>query len=240
MGFWGDIVGTVKDFFGTKNENTNNNNDTSVQTIYEPDRVRIEELQKENNQMMIEAQKDIIQMNGQMQSLIIQAQVKGFEYSSNILKDMLSNLNKIAQERMILIENGHFEVVERIEKLYMSLEKEIRTDNTNFNLNDLPQMMEMLEKFDKNSSSHELYKKSVDGQIQMNMEFVNKKISALHERQKMMVASSINTKELVLEQSSKIVEDRMKFLEKNLENNKNQQNSLDFKKNSQDLLENKE
>lgn len=59
------------------------------------------------------AQKEIMQMNSEMQLMIMQSHEKGFEKSTEILKEMMRSLNDIAQERLILIENGHFEVVEK-------------------------------------------------------------------------------------------------------------------------------
>jgi len=190
---------------------------SNTQTIYEPDKVKVAELENSRMQKAIDAQKEIMQMNQEMQLYIMQAHQKGFEHSVKILKEMMRSLNQIAQERLTLIENRHFEVVEKIEKLYLGLEKEIREDNDGFNMEQLPKMLEMLSKFDVGSPSAKLYEKSIDKQIELNGTFFTQKLSALHERQKLMVASAIQSKELVLEQSSQIVLDRMKFLDKQLE-----------------------
>jgi len=129
---------------------------------------------------------------------------------------MMINLNKIAQERLLLIENGHFEVVEKIENLYLELEKEIRKDHDNFNITYLPQMLDILNRFEPGSESAKLYSKSIDKQIELNGSFFSKKLEALHQRQKLMVESAIASKQQILEQSSQIVLDRMKFLEEQL------------------------
>ena len=231
MGFfsslWDGAKSVVKTVFGDHSSteatsNTNSNVSTS-QTIYEPDKVKIAELESGKMDRAIEAQKEIIQMNNEMQLYIMEAHQKGFEHSTQILKDMMRSLNQIAQERLVLIENGHFEVVEKIEKLYLGLEKEIREDNNSFNMSQLPQMLEMLSKFEVGSASARLYEKSVDKQIELNGTFFTQKLSALHERQKLMVASAIKSKEQVLEQSAQIVLDRMKFLDKQLEHQQNMQ-----------------
>jgi len=232
MGFWSSVggfvssaVSTISDMIdgggssnrGSSSSSHNTTSTSNTQTMYEPDRVKVAELENTRMDKAVIAQKEIIQMNTDMQLLIMEAHQKGFEHSTQILKDMMISLNKIAQERLVLIENGHFEVVEKIEKLYMGLEKEIREDSTSFNLDELPKMLEMLEKFPKESASSKLYEKSIDKQIEMNMAFFAQKLSALHERQKLMVVSAIKSKEQVLEQSSQIVLDRMKFLDKQLE-----------------------
>ena len=227
MGFLGSVWSGVKSvgkaIFGdhSSTETTTNTSVSNTQTIYEPDKVKVAELENERMDKAIEAQKEIIQMNNEMQLMIMEAHQKGFEHSVRVLKDMMKALNEIAQERLMLIENGHFEVVEKIEKLYLGLEQEIRNDNDEFNMSQLPKMLEMLGKFEAGSPSAKLYEKSIDKQIELNISFFEKKLSALHERQRMMVESAIKSKDLVLEQSSQIVLDRMKFLDKQLDHQQN-------------------
>jgi len=229
MGFlgnlWDGAKSVVKTVFGdhSSSETYSSTSASTTQTIYEPDRVKVAELENDRMDRAIEAQKEIIQMNSEMQLLIMEAHQKGFEHSTQILKEMMQSLNQIAQERLLLIENGHFEVVEKIEKLYLGLEKEIREDNDGFNMDKLPQMLEMLSKFEIGSASARLYEKSIDKQIELNGTFFTQKLSALHERQRIMVESSIKSKEQVLEQSSQIVLDRMKFLDRQLEYQQNMQ-----------------
>lgn len=231
MGFfsnlWDGAKNVVKTVFGdhTSSEvvtSTNAHTSTS-QTVYEPDRVKVAELQNNRMDKAIEAQKEIMQMNQEMQFYIMEAHQKGFEHSVTLLKDMMKSLNQIAQERLTLIENGHFAVVEKIERLYLGLEKEIRDDNDAFNMEQLPKMLEMLGKFDVGSPSAKLYEKSVDKQIELNGSFFTAKLSALHDRQKIMVESAIKSKDLVLEQSAQIVLNRMNFLDKQLEHQQTMQ-----------------
>ncbi len=229
MGFlsslWNGVKSVAKTVFGdhSSHEETTNTNTSSEQTIYEPDRVKVAELENNRMERAIEAQKEIMQMNNEMQAYIMKAHQKGFEKSTKILKDMMVSLNQIAQERLLLIENGHFEVVKKIEKLYLELEKEIREDNEKFNMDKLPQMLEMLSKFEVGSTQAKLYEKSIDKQIELNGTFFTQKLSALHERQKIMVASAIKSKEQILDQSAQIVLERVQFLEKQLQNQQNAQ-----------------
>jgi len=249
MGFFSSIgsfisgaVDTIGSIFSGGSSSSNHNSSSSsntnknIETIYEPDRVKIAQLENDRMDKAIIAQKEIMEMNHNMQMMIIEAQQKGFEESSKILKELTISLNQIAQDRLTLIENGHLEVVKNIEELYMGLEKEIREDSTSFNLDELPKMLDLLNRFDKDSSSHKLYAKSIDKQIDMNMEFFAKKLTALHDRQRMMVESSIKSKDLILEQSSQIVAQRMEFLEQQLKkeyNNTHLNNNITYLENTQ-------
>ena len=225
MGWFGDVIDTVKgwlsiDIKSRESKTIVKNSVSNTQTIYEPDKVKVAELENKRMEKAIEAQKEIIKMNQEMQLLIIEAHQKGFEQSVETLKEMMTTLNQIEQERLMLIENGHYEIVKKIENLYMELEKEIREDNDKFNMEQLPKMLEMLNKFEKDSQSAKLYEKSIDRQIELNAEFFMKKLNALHVRQRMMIESTIKSKELILGESSQIVIERMQFLEKQLETQK--------------------
>jgi len=227
MGWISDTIDTVRGWLGkkdsTESKSSTRSSISNTNTVYEPDKVKVAELENARMDKAIEAQKEIIEMNQEMQLLIMEAHQKGFEHSTQVLKEMMQSLNQIAQERLVLIENGHFEVVEKIEHLYMGLEKEIREDNDGFNMEQLPKMLEMLAKFEVGSASAKLYEKSVDKQIELNGAFFIQKLGALHDRQKLMVASAIKSKEQVLDQSAQIVLDRMKFLDKQLEHQQNMQ-----------------
>jgi hypothetical protein len=219
----GSAISAVGSIFGGGGSSLSHNSSSTsnTQTMYEPDKVKVAELENNRMDKAIVAQKEIMKMNSEMQLMIMEAHQKGFEKSTIILKDMMKSLNLIAQERLSLIENGHFEIVEKIEKLYIGLEQEIKDDNDGFNMEQLPKMLEMLSKFEADSPSAKLYEKSIDKQIELNGTFFTQKLGALHERQKLMVVSAIKSKEQVLEQSSQIVLDRMKFLDKQLEYQQN-------------------
>jgi hypothetical protein len=248
MGFWSTVTSVVGSWFSSNTSSSTSSYSSSTETIYEPDKVKVAELEKERAEienervtLMADAQKEIIELNARMQGAIIEAEAKSFEHSAQVLKDLMQNMNIIAQQRLELLENGQFEVVKKIETLYLEFEKEIQKDNDNFQLEKLPKMFEILEKFPTESSSHKLYTDSIDKQINLNIDFVSRKLSDLSNRQKLLIESASETKKIVLEHSYKVVEDRMKFIENQLESRKelaiqNNQNQLGFQKDDGNLL----
>lgn len=221
MGFLNRVFDTVSSFFSnngsSRSSSENYHSSSTTQTVYEPDKVRVAELENQRSEMLVEAQKDIIELNARMQAAVIEANVRGFEYSANVLKSLMNDMNIIAQQRLQLLENGHFEIVKQIECLYLDLEREIKKDNEAFQLEKLPQMFEVLNKFPEDSAAHKMYSGSIDQQIQLNISFVADKFKGLTQRQHTLIAASTDTKKLVLEQSGQLVADRMKFLEKQIE-----------------------
>jgi len=221
MGLFGDIWGGVKSFFGfgesERSSSTYNYN-------YEPDKVRVAEIEKEKAiklaqidqetiEIKKEAQIEIIKVNAEMQAAIIQARAKGFEYVSKIILEISRDLNTIAEQRYELIETGHIEIVRKIENMYSELRDNIKKDHSKFNLEELPQMLKLLEQYDKTTDSYGLYKTSVEKQIDANLEFTRVQISKMLERQSKLIDSSIVSKNQINDHVAKIVEGRMKYLE---------------------------
>lgn len=220
MSFLGGVFNTISSIFSfgsNSSRSENHSSSSTTQTIYEPDKVRVAELENQRSEMLVEAQKDIIELNARMQAAVIEANVRGFEYSANILKSLMTDMNIIAQQRLQLLENGHFEIVKQIECLYLDLEREIKKDNEAFQLEKLPQMFDVLSKFPEDSAAHKMYLGSIDQQIQLNISFVADKFKGLTQRQHTLISASTDTKKLVLEQSGQLVADRMKFLEQQIE-----------------------
>jgi hypothetical protein len=129
----------------------------------------------------------------------------------------MTDMNIIAQQRLQLLENGHFEIVKQIECLYLDLEREITKDNDAFQMEKLPQMFEVLSRFLVDSVPYKMYADSIEQQKQLNLTFVAEKFKGLRQRQHTLIESSVEAKKLVLEQSGQLVADRMKFLEKQIE-----------------------
>jgi hypothetical protein len=221
MGFLNRVFDTVSSFFSnngsSRSSSENYHSSSTTQTIYEPDKVRVAELENQRSEMLVEAQKDIIELNARMQAAVIEANVRGFEYSANVLKSLMTDMNIIAQQRLQLLENGHFEIVKQIECLYLDLEREITKDNDAFQMEKLPQMFEVLSRFLVDSVPYKMYADSIEQQKQLNLTFVAEKFKGLRQRQHTLIESSVEAKKLVLEQSGQLVADRMKFLEKQIE-----------------------
>ena len=222
-GFVSSAVGAIGGFFSSSSGGSSSggsgrsdsyHSTSNTQTIYEPDKVRITELENQGRRDLIEGQKDIIELNARMQAAVIEANARGFEYSAKVLKTLTSDMNIIAQQRLELLENGHSAIVERIETMYISFEREIKKDNDSFQLEKLPQMFQVLSQFPENGAEHKMYAGSIDKQIELNLTFVADKLKGLAQRQQTLIESSVECKKMVLEHSHQIVQDRLLFLEK--------------------------
>jgi len=220
--FVSSAVSVVGSLFGGSSSGggSSYSSSSTTTTIYEPDKLKIAELEKEKAEMLVAEQKELIKLNAQMQGAIIEAEARSFEHSANILKSMMESMNIIAQQRFQLLENGHLEIVEKIETLYSEFEKNIQKDNHSFQMDKLPEMLQMLSTFPEDSDMRKIYSDSVTMQVSSNMEFINSKLKSLKNRQEQLITSSIQTKDKILESSAKLVEGRMKFLDNQLESRK--------------------
>lgn len=191
---------------------------TKSETIYEPDRVRAEELKNERVGLVADAQKEIIEMNGNLQLAIIEAETKNNQYSAEILKDLMRDMNIVTQQRLELLENGHFEIVKKIEIFYKDFEKEVREDSLKFTKTEIPELLNILNQFSPESGAYKIYEKSIINQEQLHLNFYIEKLQTLAKTQRILIESSLETKKSILNQSDKLVMDRMNFFEKQLEN----------------------
>jgi len=230
MGFFswvGSGLKAVGNFLSGSSGSYSHSSTSSSQTLYEPDRVRVAELElsrtrldNERAEMMIEGQKEIIELNAQMQGMIIQAHAKGLEHSVAVLKSLMTDMNLMAQQQLTLLENGQMEVVRQIETLYHSFEQEIQKDNDTFQLQQLPAMLEKLSQFPETSTAHQLYAGSIDKQIVLNLDFFDSKLKGVLHRQSLLIESAVASKQFILEHSAQLVSGRMAFLETQLEHQK--------------------
>ena len=96
-GLWGGVKSIASAVFGGGGSSINHSSSSTstTQTMYEPDRVKVAELENGRMDRAIEAQKEIMQMNNEMQLYIMEAHQKGFEHSTQILKDMMRSLMRL-------------------------------------------------------------------------------------------------------------------------------------------------
>ncbi len=230
MGFWSSIGSAISSLFGGGSSSSSggysvsyshqNHNATTTSTVYEPDRVKAEELANKRVKLIADSQSELLELNAKFTGLIIQAEARSFQHSAEIMKNLLSDLNIIAEQRLRLIENGHLEIVQQIEDAYSKIEADVKLDNELFANEKMPKMLENLEKFKEGSSAHKTYEKLMNGQVDIHLEFIKNKLHDLRKRQQQLIDSSVNTKNKIIEDTSKLVSEQMLYLDKQLESRK--------------------
>lgn len=197
---------------------------SSTSTIYEPDKVRVaeieaqkavavEQLKGKNIQLRKEATKELIETNARMEQLIIKAKVEGFGDVQKKLIEMTRELNTLGEQRILMLEAASGTSLEKMNKHYLDFNNRINEDSTHFMSSDVPLMLQQLNKFDKDSASFKMYHDQLNNHISNFISNQNNYIKHIGEQQQKMVDSNIALRENITEHTNLIVENRIKHLE---------------------------
>ncbi len=216
---------------------------SSTRTIYEPDKVRAAEINKEkaieleklkgnNIKLQKEAKIEIIETNARMEALIVEAKVRGFDMAAQILVTMTKELNLLGEQRIAMIENASASVLKKINEHYLDFKQKINDDTNKFMLGPTIDMLNQLEKFDKDSDAYQMYKKQIDTHTSDFLSNQNKYVNQVLNQQDKMLDSNIELRKNINTHINSIVENRVKHLEMAVENHKDVK-ALDLKNQNQ-------
>jgi hypothetical protein len=151
--------------------------------------------------------------------------------------EIAKEAQEIELEKYKLFEDASLEIREKIESYYKGISKEIDEYEFDFFEIKLPRLNEKLQEYNPESNTYKNYEKSINRYEISFWERIQDRVKMLHDNQKNLIASSIETKNKVLDNSNLLIQKRMQMLDKSVQNS--QQFKLDFKSNrSQKLLSN--
>ena len=167
MGFFGKIGGFFKGLFGGS---SGGGSRSTSSTVYEPDKVRIAEIEqntkirlatmeRERQELMYKAQLEFLQAHYDCEEALVQAKVKGFAATAEVIVRMQSKMTEIAETRMAIIEKGSLPIIKDIEKFYDELGDKVQADKDKYNLEQLPKLLALLGEYKVDSTEHKLYQK---------------------------------------------------------------------------------
>lgn len=214
----GAIGGFIKNVFGGGSSGSGSSSSSSrgrSVTTYEPDKVRVAEIERETKILMankelerIEAMKqariDMLQFETQCQIALEQAKAQGLESMAQTIISLQDKLNEVAEKRLQIIEKGSIQIIKEIETFYDEIAEKIQSDNDNYNLKKLPALLNLLEQYEPGSAAHEIYKQQIMDDAKLQQQHYMKQIEAVSERQSQVIAGFISSKEKIIEQTGQI------------------------------------
>lgn len=217
MGLWG----AIKSFFGSGSSSGGSRSTTT--TTYEPDKVKIAQIEAENKIRLSELETERIELIKQAQIEIIQneteareaaemARAKGFTVMAQTILALQEKLNEVAQKRLEIIEAGSNPIKQEIEQIYVEFRHKIEEDNDLYLKEKAPNLLEMLNKYPENSTTHKMYAKLIDKDMSNHMEQYNIQIKHLEERQKMVLDSFLKGKEQIIAQTATLTQSMLENL----------------------------
>lgn len=215
MGLFDTIGGALKRFFGGS---SGGGSRSTSSTVYEPDKVRIAEIEqntkirlatmeRERLELMNKAKLEFLQAQHDCDEALVQAKVKGFAATAEMIIRMQAKLTEIAEKRMDIIEKGSMPIVKDIEKFYEELGNKAKADNDEYNLNKLPALLAVLEKYEEGSPAHKLYQKRIEDDMALQAEYYMKQLDNIAARQHQVIDGFIKSKNTIVEQTGLLTRD---------------------------------
>lgn len=221
MGILGTIGGWVKSWFGGSSGGSR----STSSTVYEPDKVRIAEIEqntkirlatmeRERLELMNKAKLEFLQAQHDCDEALVQARVKGIAATAEIIIRMQAKLTEVAKTRMAIIEKGSMPIVHDIEKFYEELGDKVQADNDEYNLNKLPALLAVLERYEEGSPAHKLYQKRIEDDIALQAEYYMKQLENIAARQQQVIDGFIKSKNTIVEQTGLLTRDLLVSVQK--------------------------
>lgn len=216
MGFWGTVSGFFKGLFGGSSSSGGSRSTSS--TVYEPDKVRIAEIEqntkirlatmeRERQELMHKAQMEFLQAHYDCEEALVQAKVKGFAATAEMIVRMQSKLTEIAETRMAIIEKGSMPIIKDIEKFYEELGDKVQADKDKYNLEQLPKLLALLGEYKVDSTEHKLYQKLIEEDMRLQSEYYMKQLDNIAIRQQQVIDGFIKSKNSIIEQTGMLTKE---------------------------------
>lgn len=189
---------------------------SSTVTNYDPDKVKIAELENQRVELVKNAQLELIEFNAQMEATLLEAKCKGFVLMQKSMMDMLKEVNILAEQRLALLEKGSQENILQVEKIYGELAKDIQNDD--FMVQKIPELLHLANQFAEDSPSHKLYMTGIEREIATHFDFKSSQLRLLGERCQTVVNSVISSKEKMQAHIDEVVVKRIEQIELNIQN----------------------
>ena len=184
---------------------------SSTITNYDPDKLEVAKLENERVDLVKNAQLELMEVNARLEAVMIEARCKGFQAMQASMMGMLREVNQLAEERLVLLENGSQEQVQKVEAMYADLSKDM--DNDDFMFAKVPQMLEIASKFPEDSDSRKLYMSGIDREMAKHFDFKTEQLKNLNQRCQIVDASVVASKEKMQQHIDTDISKRIEHIE---------------------------
>lgn len=212
MGIWGSI----KSFFGF-GSSSGSRSSSNYNYNYEPDKVKVAEIERdlklkladketERIELMRDAQLEFIKAQTISQIAVDEARVKGMSIMADQLVALQEKMLDVAKKRIAIIEEGSMPIIKDIENFYSEVEERIEKNVDDYNTKKLPQLLNMLERYEPGTPQHEIYLAQINDDRARQNQFILQQMDQVRARQKAVLDSFLSTKEKIIEQTGQITQ----------------------------------
>lgn len=190
---------------------------TSKVTNYDPDKVKVAELENERVSLVKEAQLELLEFNAKMEAAMIEARCRGFQAMQQAMMGMLKEVNVLAEERLMLLEKGSLQQIQHVEAMYADLKMDVQQDD--FLQNKVPQLLTLASQFSEGSDMRQTFMKGIDQEMATHFSFKTNQLNKLNERCQIVVSSVVSSKERMHAHIDTVITKRIEHIEQVMQNN---------------------
>ena len=181
----------------------------------------------ERIRLMKEAQLEIINAQRDSQIAIEQARANGLNAIAVQLVALQDKMLDVAQKRLLIIEEGSMPIVREIEAFYDEIGQRIERDNELYNTQKLPQLLEILGRYDEGSPQHRIYATQIGNDLERHNQFISQQLEQVLARQNLVMQSFLSSKERIIEQTGQLTQMiAMKYIDQQLKGLAPQRNDV--------------
>lgn len=186
-------------------------------TNYDPDKVKVAELENERIGLVKEAQLELMEFNAKMEAAMIQARCLGFQAMQQAMMGMLKEVNSLAEERLVLLEKGNLQHIQQVEAMYAELKMDVQQDD--FLQNKVPQLLNLASQFPEGSDMRQTFMKGIDQEMATHFNFKTNQLNKLNERCQTVVDSVIASKAQMQTHIDMVITKRISHIEQAIQTN---------------------
>ena len=197
----------------------------TVSTIYEPDKVRVAEINAQANLMMEKLKGENIKINAQMQKelathlieqekILIQAKIEGFNNIVDKLASLSNELIMVRIDKMKELEIAQNESEKEIISYYEDFKDKLEKKNRDFDLNHIPKLNEQRDKYEKESASWNTYNKLIDKRLEIHFDEMQKEAESFRNQREKRLDSNRDIRKIVELQLGEITKKTLELVDK--------------------------
>ena len=166
--------------------------------------LRLADKEAERIELMREAQIELVKAQTMSQMMIDKARVDGMSKMVEQFVKLQEQMSEVAQKRIEIIESGSMSIVREIEGFYNEVGDRIQATMDDYNLKKLPQLLEILGNYEKDSPQFEIYMAQINEDRVRQGKFIIEQMEQVSQRQNLVLQSLLSTKTTIIEQTGQI------------------------------------
>jgi hypothetical protein len=212
-----DKIGDIIEKVNTKRRIIEEPSKVEIAHIEKMKAIQLAEIEKEKILLSSECEAKLNEFNTKLAIQFMKTQSEEFVKINEKMLEIAKEAQQIEIEKYRLFENASLEVQQKIESYYKEFYKEIDDYGFDFLERKIPMLNMKLSEYEPESNLYKNYDRSIRRYEESFFDIIQQRIRMLHDNQRNLIASSNMTKDRILLDSSKVIEHRMKMLDKSIQ-----------------------